>query len=151
MTRRSATLAVRLGGLRPGLLYVGPAVMAALVIAVGVLLAREACRGVSAIAGGTAVIALLAFATPAMSVFLVGRGFHISTVLYTLLAFARSGGDASAGMGPGGGPARGGMLGDLLLVAYRESPLLLSGLLAALRQQGGRAQSRTSRLRSPVW
>jgi hypothetical protein len=129
-------VAVRLGGLRPGLLYAGPAVIAALVIAVGVLIAREGCRGVSAIAGGTAAVALLAFATPAMTLFLVGRGFHISTVLYALLAFAAL---RRGRFGWGWVLAvvllALGMLGDLLLVAYAVVPLLLSGLVAALRQR----------------
>ncbi len=129
-------VAVRFGGLRPELLYAGPAVMAALVIAVGVLIAREGCRGASAIASGTAVIVLLAFATPAMTLFLVGRGFHISTVLYALLAFAAL---RRGRFGWGWVLAvvllALGMLGDLLLVAYAVVPLLLSGLMAALRQR----------------
>ena len=45
-------------------------------------------RGASALAGGLTVIALLGFATPAMALFFVGRGFHMSTALYALLAFA---------------------------------------------------------------
>ncbi len=128
--------AVRLGGLRPGLLYAGPAVMAALVITVGVLIAREGCRGAPALAGGGAVVALLAFSTPAMALFFVGRGFHISTVLYALLAFAAL---RRGRFGWGWLLAvvllAAGMLGDLLLVAYAVVPVLLGGLVAALRQR----------------
>jgi hypothetical protein len=129
-------LAVRLDGLRPALLYLGPAVMAALVVIAGVFIAREGCRGVPALAGGVAVVALLAFCTPAMALFFVGRGFHVSTVLYALLAFAAL---RRGRFGPGWVLAVvllvAGMLGDLLLVAYGAIPLLLAGLLAGLRQR----------------
>ncbi len=129
-------VAVRLGGLRPGLLYAGPAVMAALVITVGALIAREGCRGAQALAGGAVAVVLLAFATPAMTLFLVGRGFHISTVLYALLAFAAL---RRGRFGPGWLLAvlliAVGMLGDLLLVAYAVVPLVLAGLVTALRQR----------------
>ncbi len=128
--------AVRLVGLRPALLYAGPAVMAALVVVVGVLLAREASRGACALAGGLTVIALLAFATPAMTLFFVGRGFHVSTALYALVAFAAL---RRGRFGPGWFLAvvllAAGMLGDLLLVAYGVVPLVLAGLVAALRQR----------------
>ena len=125
-------LAVRLDGLRPALLYAGPAVMAALVVLVGVFIAREGCRGVPALAGGVAVVALLAFCTPPMALFFVGRGFHVSTVLYALLAFAAL---RRGRFGPGWVLAvlllAAGMLGDLLLVAYGAVPLLIAGLVAA--------------------
>jgi hypothetical protein len=128
--------AVRLVGLRPALLYAGPAVMAALVVVVGVLLAREASHGASALAGGLAVIALLGFATPAMALFFVARGFHMSTALYALLAFAAL---RRGRFGLGWCLAvlllAAGMLGDLLLVAYGVMPLVLAGLVAALRQR----------------
>ena len=137
-------LAIRLDGLRPGLLYAGPAVMAALVIAAGALIAREGCRGAPALAGGAAVVALLGFATPAMALFFVGRGFHISTVLFALLAFAAL---RRGRFGWGWVLAvfllAAGVLGDLLLVAYAVVPLFLAGLVAALRQrrwQSGIAQ-----------
>lgn len=128
--------AVRLVGPRPALLYAGPAVMAALVVVVGVLIAREASRGASALAGGLAVIALLGFATPAMALFFVGRGFHMSTALYALLAFAAlRRGRFGLGWFLAVVLLAAGMLGDLLLVAYGVVPLLLAGLVAALRQR----------------
>jgi hypothetical protein len=128
--------AVRLVGLRPALLYAGPAVMAALVVVVGVHIAREASRGASALAGGLAVIALLGFATPAMALFFVGRGFHMSTALYALLAFAAlRRGRFGLGWFLAVVLLAAGMLGDLLLVAYAVVPLVLAGLVAALRQR----------------
>ena len=129
-------LAVRREGLRPELLYAGPAVMAALVVLVGVFIAREGRRGMPAFAGGVAVVALLAFCTPSMALFFVGRGFHVSTVLYALLAFAAL---RRGRFGPGWVLAvlllAAGMLGDLLLVAYGAIPLLIAGLVAAMRQR----------------
>ncbi len=129
-------VAVRLVGLRPALLYAGPTVMAALVVVVGVLIAREASHGASALAGGLAVIALLAFATPAMALFFVARGFHMSTALYALLAFAAlRRGRFGLGWFLAVVLLAAGMLGDLLLVAYGVVPLVLAGLVAALRQR----------------
>ncbi len=126
--------AIRLVGLRPGLLYAGPAVMAALVTTVGALVAREGRKGAAAFAGGIAVVALLAFATPSMTLFLVGRGFHVSTVLYALLAFAAlRRGRFGLGWVLAVVLLAAGMLGDLLLVAYAVVPLVLAGLVAALR------------------
>ena len=129
-------LAVRLDGLRPALLYAGPAVMAALVVLVGVFIAREGSRGGPALAGGVTVVALLAFCTPPMALFFVGRGFHVSTVLYALLAFAAL---RRGRFGLGWVLAvlllAAGILGDLLLVAYGAVPLLIAGLVAARRQR----------------
>jgi len=128
--------AIRLFGLRPELLYAGPAVMAALVVISGVFIAREGCRGASAVAGGVAVIALLGLATPAMTLFFVGRGFHISTALYALLAFgALRRGRFGWGWFLAVVLLAAGMLGDLLLVAYAVVPLVLAGVVAALRQR----------------
>ncbi|MGO9334134.1 MAG: hypothetical protein ACLQCU_08805 [Acidimicrobiales bacterium] len=133
-------VAVGLGGLRPGLLYAGPAVIAALVIAAGVFIAREARRGASALVGGAAVVAVLAFATPALAFYLVGRGFHVGTALYALVVFATL---RRGRFGWGWALAvvllALGMLGDLLLVAYAVVPLFLAGLVAALRQQRWRS------------
>jgi hypothetical protein len=132
--------AVGFGGLRPGLLYAGPAVIAALVIAAGVFIAREGRRGAPALVGGAAVVALLAFATPALAFYLVGRGFHVGTALYALVVFAAL---RRGRFGWGWALAvvllALGMLGDLLLVAYAVGPLFLAGLVAALRQRRWRS------------
>ena len=133
-------VAVRLDGLRPGLLYLGPAVMGALIIAAGVLIAREGRRGAPGLAGGATVVALLAFATPALAFYFVGSGFHVSTALYALVAFAAL---RRGRFGWGWALAvvllALGMLGDLLIVAYGVAPLLLAGLVAVLRQRRWRS------------
>jgi hypothetical protein len=133
-------VAVRLDGLRPGLLYLGPAVMGALIIAAGVLIAREGRRGAPGLAGGATVVALLAFAAPALAFYFVGSGFHVSTALYALVAFAAL---RRGRFGWGWALAvvllALGMFGDLLIVAYGVAPLLLAGLVAALRQRRWRS------------
>jgi hypothetical protein len=130
------SVAIALFGLRPGLLYIGPAVMAALTIAVGALIAREGRRRAPGLWGSAAVVALLAFATPALSFYFVARGFHIATELYALVAFAAL---RRGRFGWGWVLAviliAVGMIGDLLIVAYAAVPLLLAGLVAASRER----------------
>jgi hypothetical protein len=132
--------AILLGGLRAGLLYATPAVAGAVAVAVGVLLAREGRRGWAGFAGGVAVVALLAFSGPALSFFFVGRGFHVSTSCYALLAFIAL---RRAKFGWGWALAVlmlcAGMLGDLLMVAYGVVPLAIAGFVAMARERRLRA------------
>jgi len=129
-------VAVGIGGLRPGLLYAEPAVVAALIVAVGVLSAREGRRGTAAFAGSVAVFALLALASPALAFFFLGRGFHVATGLYALLAFAAlRRGRFGWGWVFAVALLAAGMLGDLQIVAYGVVPVLLAGFLAMLRER----------------
>lgn len=129
-------VAVSLFGLRPGLLYAEPAVVAAVTIVVGVLIAREGRRGTAAMAGAGAVIALLVFATPAMELWFVGNGFHVATALYALVAFAalRRGGFGWR-WGLSVALLAFGMLGDLEIVVFAMVPLFLAGLVAMVRRR----------------
>lgn len=133
-------VAVRLGGVRPGILYGEPAVVAAVTIALGVLLAFEGHRVSAGLAGAVAVVALLAFATPAMDLWFVGKGFHVATVLYVLVGFAAL---RRGGFGWGWAAAVAllafGMLGDLMIVAYGIAPLFVAGLAAMLRERKWRS------------
>jgi len=137
-------VAIRLVGLRPGLLYAGPAVIAALVVVVGVLIAREGHHRAPGFVAGATVVALLGFATPAMAFFFVGMGFHVGTVLYSLLAFAAlRRGRFGLGWALAVVLLAAGMLGDLMIVAYAVVPLALAGIVAGLRRrrwQSGIAQ-----------
>jgi len=81
-------IAIRIFGLRDGLLYSEPAAIAALTVLAGVFFAREGRRGVASVAGSVAVVVLLVFAPPAMALWFVGNGFHVATALYALVAFA---------------------------------------------------------------
>ncbi len=138
------TAAILIGGLRPGLLYAVPALLAALVIVAGVLMAREGRRGAPAIAGGATVFALLAFPTHAMSVFFLRGPLHIGTTLWGLIAFAclRKG-----RFGWGWAVAvvflAAGALGDLQILVLGVAPVFLGGIVAMLRTRtwrGGVAQ-----------
>lgn len=133
-------LAILLGGLRAGLLYATPAVAGAVAVAVGALLAREGRRGWAGFAGAVAVVALLAFSAPALSFFFVGRGFHVSTAGYALLAFIAL---RRVKFGWGWALAvlmlSAGMLGDLLMVAYGVVPLAIAGCVAMARERRLRA------------
>ena len=123
-------LAVRLVGLRPGLLYAEPAVVAALTISVGVLLTLEGHRVSAGFAGAVAVVVLLAFATPAMDFWFVGKGFHVATALYALVAFgALRRGRFGWGWALAVALLAFGMLGDLMIVAFAVAPLFVSGLV----------------------
>ena len=137
-------LAVRLVGLRPGLLYAEPAVVAALTIAVGILLTFEGHGVPAGFVGAVAVVALLAFATPAMDFWFVGKGFHVATALYALVAFgALRRGRFGWGWALAVVLLAFGMLGDLMIVAFAVAPLFVAGLVTMLRErrwQSGIAQ-----------
>jgi len=138
-------LAVRFaGGLRPGILYAEPAVVAAAAISAGVLLAVEGRRAAAGLAGAVAVVALLGFATPVMDYWFVGKGFHVATSLYALVAFAAlRRGRFGWGWVAAVALLAFGMLGDLMIVAFAAVPLFVAGLVAMLRErrwQSGIAQ-----------
>ena len=132
-------LAVRVGGLRPGLLNLEPALAVAIAVVVGALVASRGHRGGAAIAGAATAVVLLAFPTNAMSSFLLGGPDHVSTAVLALLAFIflrRGGFDwrwaaAVAVLAFG-------MLGDLLMVAYGIAPVLGAGVVSMLRKRDWR-------------
>jgi hypothetical protein len=135
---------VAIAGLRPGLLYAGPALIATAVIIVGILMARENRRGAAAIAGGFAVVALLAFPTHSMASFFLRGPLHVTTALWALIAFwAIRRGRFGLGWAIAVLMLVMGVLGDLQMVAYGVAPLAAAGLVAMLRQRawrGGIAQ-----------
>ena len=133
-------LAVRIGGLRPGLLNLEPALAVAIAVVVGAFVASRGHRGGAAIAGAATAVVLLAFPTYAMSSFLLGGPDHVSTAVLALLAFIflRRGrfdwrwAVAVAALAFG-------MLGDLLMVAYGIAPVLGAGVVSMLRKREWRA------------
>jgi hypothetical protein len=133
-------LAVRIGGLRPGLLNLEPALAVATAVVVGAFVASREHRGAAAIAGAVTAVVLLAFPTNAMSSFLLGGPDHVSTAVLALLAFIflrRGGFDwrwaaAVAALAFG-------MLGDLLMVAYGIAPVLGAGVVSMLRKREWRS------------
>ena len=129
-------LAVRIGGLRPGLLNLEPAVAVAVAVVIGAFVASRGHRGSAAMAGAGTAAVLLAFPTYAMASFLLGGPDHVSTAVLALVAFAglRRGrfdwrwAVAVAAMAFG-------MLGDLLMVAYGILPVMGAGVLTMLRRR----------------
>ncbi len=131
--------AVHVFGLRPILFNVEPAVMAALSVMAGALIAAHGRRGAAVPVGMATVAALLVLPTRSLARFMLGNGFHVSTVLVALVAFLllqRRRADWSfvlaivlLGLG---------MASDLLLVAYAIVPILVAAALAALRERAWR-------------
>jgi hypothetical protein len=75
-------------GVRPFVLFFVPALIAALVVVTGALIARTGYRGASAIAAATTVFALLALPGHVLAVFFLQGPLHVGTALWCLLAFA---------------------------------------------------------------
>lgn len=134
------TILVAIAGVRPGLLYAGPAIIAAGVIVVGCLMAREGRRGGAAVAGCVTVIALLGLPTHTLAYFFLRGPLHIGTALWGLIAFAAiRRGRFGVGWVVSVLFLAGGMLGDLQAVAYAVIPVGIAGLVAMLRERNWRA------------
>lgn len=133
-------LAVRLFGMGPWLLYAEPAVVGALTIVVGAVIATDRRRGAAAVAGALTVAASLVFAVHPMAIWFVGKSFHIATVLCALVAFWLLRSDrfgwrwilAVAILAFC-------LLGDSLIEAYAMAPLFAGGLIAMARRRKVRA------------
>ena len=129
-------------GVRGDLLYAGPALIAGLVVIVGVVIARRGRRGAAAAAGMVTVAAVLALPTHTLATYLMCGPIHVSTVLYALVAFL---GLRRNHFGWGWVMAvlllAAGMLGDLQMVSYGVVPALVAGLAAAARRRSIRAGS----------
>jgi hypothetical protein len=132
-------LAVRIGGLRPGLLNLEPALAVAIAVVVGAFVASRGYRRAAAIAGAATAVVLLAFPTNAMASFLLGGPDHVSTAVLALFAFIflRRGrfdwrwAAAVAALAFA-------MLSDLLIVAYGIAPVLGAGVVSMLRKRDWR-------------
>ena len=126
-------------GIRSSQLDSVPAVIAALVIVVGAILARGGRRGGAGIGAMVTVIALLALPSRAMSMFLLQGPLHVGTALWTLVAFA---GLRSGRFGWCWGVAvlllAAGLLGDLQIAVFGVAPAALAGLAAMARSRSWR-------------
>ena len=134
------TLVELVSGVRGMLLYLVPALIAAAVILVGVFLARDGRRGVSAVAAGVTVVVLLGLPNHELAnVFLRGP-LHVGTALLCLVAFAglRSG---RLGWGWVAGVLclAAGVLGDFQTAVLGVGSVFAAGLVAALRTRAWRA------------
>ena len=133
-------VAVLVAGVRPLLLHLVPAVIAALVVVTGSLLARQGRRGLPGIAAVVTVVALLGLPSHVLSLFFLQGPLHVGTVLWCLLAFA---GLRSGRLGWGWVAAVAlfvaSALGDFQMVALGMAPALVGGVLAMARTRNGRS------------
>ena len=129
-------LAVHVGGLRPGLLNLEPALAVAVAVVIGALVASRGHRGSAAVAAAATVVVLLALPTHAMASFLLGGPDHVSTAVLALFAFAAlRRGRIDWRWAAAVAALAFGMIGDLLMVAYGIVPIFAGGLVSMLRRR----------------
>lgn len=130
-------VAVAIVGIHGYLLHLIPAVIAALVIVAGALIARDGERGLVGLVGAAFVAVVLVFPTHLLAYFFLRGPDHIDTVLCCLVAFAALCDHrfewwrwtvavvflAAAA------------LGDLQVIAFGTIPLFLGGFVASLRSR----------------
>jgi hypothetical protein len=133
------TVAVLIAGVRPLLLHLVPAVIAALVVVTASVLARDRRRGGAALAGMATVFALLALPGFVLADFFLQGPLHVGTILFCLLAFA---GLRSGRLGWGWALAvvvlAAGALGDFQTVALGMVPAFVAGIVAMVRTRNWR-------------
>jgi hypothetical protein len=128
------TVGVGFLGIRPLLLHLVPALIASLVVLIGIFIAKENRKGAAGVAGALTVFALLAFPGRFFSYFLLRGPLHVGTTLWCLIAFFAL---RKSRFGVGWGIATiflaAGIVGDLQSVALGVVPVFLAGLLAMVR------------------
>jgi len=127
-------------GVREILVYLVPAVIATLVVATAMVMARAGRQGGAAIAGVITAGVLLIFPTHTMAMWFLQGPLHVGTLLLSLGVFwclrhGRFGWRWVLAVLL----LVAGMNGDLLIVAYAVVPLLLSGVVAVARCRSWRA------------
>jgi hypothetical protein len=124
-------LAVHFFGVQGDLIFLVPAVIAAVVILVAATMAMDRRISLASGAGALATIGVLALPSRGFAIYLVEGPFHVGTTLWCLLAFAllaRNSFDWQWGLGVVLLAA--GLLGDFQTVILGEAPLLATGLAA---------------------
>jgi hypothetical protein len=124
-------IAVHLFGVRGNLIFLVPAVIAAVVILVAATMAMDRRISLAAGAGALATIGVLALPSRAFAVYFVEGPFHVGTTLWCLLAFAllaRNSFDWRWGLAVVLLAA--GLLGDFQTVVLGEAPILATGIAA---------------------
>jgi hypothetical protein len=132
-------LAELVARLRPALLHLVPAIIAALIILVGVVIARDGRHGAAGIAAVLTVVALLALPTDYPAYFFVRGPIHVGTTLWALAAFT---GLRRGRFGLGWFLAVAflamGLLGDFQIAAMGFAPVFAAGVAATLRTRSWR-------------
>jgi hypothetical protein len=124
-------IAVHLVGVRGNLIFLVPAVIAAVVILVTATMAMDRRISLAAGTGALATIAVLALPSRAFAVYFVEGPFHVGTTLWCLLAFAllaRNSFDWRWALAVVLLAA--GLLGDFQTVVLGEAPVLAAGIAA---------------------
>lgn len=133
-------VAVAVAGVTPALYDAVPAVIAALVVGVGAVLARAGRPGRGAWAGPLTVFALLGLPGVMLTDHLDAGGQHVATTLFCLLAFV---GLRRGRFGWGWALAlaalTAGLLGDLETAALGAVPVICAGVASGLRLRSPRA------------
>jgi hypothetical protein len=134
---------VRLLGVGPDLLNLVPALIAALLVLVAVLLARQGRSDRGFLTGVALVVALLALPGPELAFFLLQGGWHAATTLWCLLTFAAVSRSSSRwSLAAAMVLVAAGLLGDLLTLTLVVAPLVVGAGLAWRRGRTWRAGSR---------
>jgi hypothetical protein len=124
-------IAVHLFGVRGNLIFLVPAVIAAVVILVTATMAMDRRISLAAGAGALATIGVLALPSRAFAVYFVEGPFHVGTTLWCLLAFALL---AQNSFDWRWAVAvvllAAGLLGDFQTVVLGEAPILAAGIAA---------------------
>jgi hypothetical protein len=134
------TLVELVTGVRGTLLFLVPAMIAAAVVIVGVVLARDGRRGMAGIAAGATVVVVIALPSHVLAnVFLRGP-LHVGTTLLCLCAFA---GLRAGRIGWGWVAAvlclAAGILGDFQTAVLGVASVTAAGVVAMLRRRDWRA------------
>jgi hypothetical protein len=128
-------VAIAIVGIHGYLLHLIPAVIAALVVVAGALIARDGQRGLVGLVGAAAVVVVLALPTHLFAYIFLRGPLHIDTVLCALIGFIalsdhrfdwRRWVVAVVFLAAGA-------LGDLQILALGTVPLFVGGVAAALR------------------
>jgi hypothetical protein len=127
-------------GVRPMLLNLVPSIIAAIVIVVGALMARDGRRGTPGVAAVVSVVALLALPSHSLAVFFLQGPLHVGTVLWCLIAFW---GLRSQRIGRGWVVAvvflAAGTLGDAQIIVLGIVPTFAAGVVTMLRRRAWRS------------
>ena len=134
-------VAVAIIGVRSALLHLVPAFIAAVVVVIGMRIARDGRRGAPGIAAAITVLALLGLPDSYLCLFFLRGVAHIGTTLWCLVAFFAL---RRRHLGVGWwfvavAFLAAGLLGDFQMIALGVTPVLLAGITAILRTRSWRA------------
>ncbi len=132
-------VAVAILGVHGFLLDAIPAVLAALVVFLGVLIAADGRSKGAAVVGGCTVVAFLVLPVDALARFFLAGGSHVGVILLSLIAFfALRRGRWGVGVVVATIALTLGLLGDFQTIAYGIGPIGIAAVVAMLRRRSVR-------------